>query len=168
MCENIIGTLRSPYKKRWILISYDIYHCVAETTDGQRFILQYKGNGNKRVYSILNSDGMILAQSQPISAKGWRAFKELVDRHVIFLDCASEKPIMEYRRYGDMLLRFGSMDIACTYHHPKWSRQVFESDYFRFETNFLKTEVKFLIKNPDFFLASLCAGYVDYVTWRDS
>lgn len=160
MSDKITGSFSPRLRKHWVVSSYDLSQCDVMTSCGRRFVLAYRGDGGSRVYFITDDTGSVLAQSRRIYTSGWRSF---VNQSLMFTD-PTGKDIMEYSgRLFPTTVRFGSVEVTCRRYVRKWFRQVFDSEFFEFERKASKAEVSFIIKDPRFFLPSLCCGYLDYV-----
>ena len=161
MTEEITGVLRPRTKRLWLLKYGDRAHCDAATSQGDRFELGYEGVGRKRIYYVRDHRGAVLALSRRMYTTGWRSYS---NDSLQFLDGASGLVIAEYS--GPILptqLRVGDVPVPCRRYLRKWFRPVYCSEYFEFESRASRTEVAFVIKRPQFLVASLCCGYLDFV-----
>ena len=161
MTEAITGVFRPRAKRPWFLHTCDSAHCDAETSQGDRFELGCDGIGRKRIYYVRDHRGTVLALSRRMYTTGWRSF---VNDSLQFLDGAAGSVIVEYS--GPIFptqLRLGDVRVPCRHYLRKWFRTVYDSAYFDFESRALRTEVAFVIKRPQFLVAALCCGDLDYV-----
>ncbi|NCA82981.1 MAG: hypothetical protein EOM72_09595 [Opitutae bacterium] len=161
MSEPIAGSFRPELKRRWWANTVDVARCAAETSDGRRFALGYRGNGRKRVYTVSTPGGEVLAFSRPRPASGWRSF---FNDRTQFLDAASGHVILERSSlFSPAQVRFGEEEVRCRHRLRKWFRVVFGSEHFEFESRCFHLEVRFLVRTPELLLPALCCGYMDYV-----
>ena len=160
MTQAITGTLTPISKRHWGGF-YTVYYsqCEAVLSSGDQLSFRYQGQGRKREYFALDASGRPLAHSQRIHKTGWRS---LINDSQYFMDEQGTPFVTLSGRIFPTRLRFGDTDIPFRNRYRKWFRYILESDYFEFEQKGFD-EMRFVIKQPQFLLQSLCFGYYHFV-----